>query len=196
MFGRKRSRSLVASPPVVPAAPVIEATSAEQPPPEDANAGAPERGFYFPPSREMLIGEGVSITGEIRNCGRLVIAGSFSGTLFASEVIVLTKASLNAVVVADRVDIFGSVTGEIVAADIVRFREDAVFDGRLVYGQMVVDPGAVLAGELSQHATEDEQRALEELASYSTSADDAIDLSSETRPGPPPPLPDLPALYG
>lgn len=166
MFGRKSSRSLVASP---PAAPVVHAVEPE--PAAPASQGEPDAsvtqgGFYFPPSGEMLIGEGVTLTGEIRNCGRLLIAGSFSGTLFATEVIVLTKASVNATIVADRVDVFGQVTGEIVAAETAQFRESAVFDGRLVYGQMVVDPGAELTGELSQVATEDEQRALEELASY------------------------------
>lgn len=166
MFGRKRSRSLVASPPAVPIAEAIEHSAADPAPPEEVDASAPGGGFYFPPSGEMLIGEGIAITGEIRNCSRLVIAGTFSGTLFATEVIVLTKASMNAVVVADRVDIFGSVTGEIVAAEIIRLRESAVFDGRLVYGQMLVDAGAELNGELSQAATENEQRALEELASY------------------------------
>lgn len=169
MFGRKSSRSLVVNPPAAPVAHAIEPAPADPAHQEAADASVASDGFYFPPAREMLIGEGVTLTGEVRNCTRLVIAGSFSGTLFASEVIVLSKASLSAVVVADRVDIFGHVTGEIVAAELVRFRESAVFDGRLVYGQMVVEPGAELTGELSQVASEDEQRALEELASYAGS---------------------------
>jgi cytoskeletal protein CcmA (bactofilin family) len=179
MFGRKRSRSVAASLPAVPIAEAIEHSAVDPAPPEDADASAAGSGFYFPPGGEMLIGEGVAITGEIRDCRRLVIAGTFSGTLLASEVIVLTKASLNADVVADRVDIFGSLNGEIIAAESVQFRESAVFDGRLVYGELLVDPGAQLSGELSQVATEEEQAALGQLESFSRSRDDTISLTGE-----------------
>lgn len=198
MFGRKRTRSVIESLPDAAMAHEIEADIPAAGAAVDTNADAQSSGFYFPPDREMLIGEGVAMAGEIRNCARLVIAGSFSGTLFASEVIVLTKAALTAVVVADRIDIFGSVAGEIVAAGHVRFRDSAVFEGRLVYSRMLVDPGALLTGELSQVATEDEQRALDELASYGAGA--APRDPGGTDDGPRGPRrrssQSLPALYG
>lgn len=179
MFSRKRPKSApsgqVSDPmPVVDAAAVGEAA---YPVGHDAHAASDD--VYFPSSHEMLIGDGIELTGDIRNCARFIIAGSFTGTLHASEVLVLSKASLNAVIVADRVDVFGQVAGEIVAADNVRFRDGSLFDGRLVYRRMLVDPGALLSGELSQFATEDEQAALDQLDAFSRTRDDTISLTGE-----------------
>jgi cytoskeletal protein CcmA (bactofilin family) len=127
---------------------------------------APPR--HYAPGHEVLIGAGVEFKGNIRNCERLVISGSVEGTLVASEVLIHSNATLNAAVVADRVDVFGTVSGRIIAVESVRFREGATFDGRLVYGKMIVETGATLTGDFSKSLDADEQQAVESLAAFQT----------------------------
>lgn len=179
MFSRKRSKKATAveAADLTPSA--VGPAEAGPPSPEAHDPGTATDDVFFPSAHEMLIGDGIEITGEIRNCARLVIAGTFTGTLHASEVLILSKASLNAAIVANRVDVFGQVAGEIVAAESVRFREGSLFDGRLIYRQMLVDPGALISGELSQYTSEDERAALDRLETFGQSSDDAISLTGE-----------------
>lgn len=118
---------------------------------------------HYAPSHNVLIGAGVEFRGELRNCARLVVSGTVTGTLVAEEVLIHQNANVDAAIIATRVDVFGKVGGRLVATESVRFRETASFDGRLVYSKLFVETGASLTGQFSRSLDADEQRAVEDL---------------------------------
>ncbi len=118
---------------------------------------------HYAPNHNVLIGAGVEFRGELRNCSRLVVSGTVTGTLVAEEVLIHQNANVDAAIIAARVDVFGKVEGRLVATECVRFRETASFDGRLVYSKLFVETGASLTGQFSRSLDADEQRAVEDL---------------------------------
>lgn len=134
-----------------PARPITAATSGHDVP------------QHYAPSHNVLIGAGVEFRGELRNCTRLVVSGTVTGTLVAEEVLIHQNANVDAAIIATRVDVFGKVEGRLVATECVRFRETASFDGRLVYSKLFVETGASLTGQFSRSLDADEQRAVEDL---------------------------------
>lgn len=152
MSPRKPSRILIAGRSVEPFSDLPEQRVPQSSALPQSPSGTPAASVphHYAPCNELLVGAGVQIKGEVRNCSRMIISGSFEGTLLASEVLVHRNAVLRAAVIADRVDVFGNVTGEILAAESIHFRDCAVFEGRLVCGELSVEPGASLSGDLSQ----------------------------------------------
>ena len=129
---------------------------------------------HYAPSHNVLIGAGVEFNGELRNCARLVVSGTVTGTLVAEEVLIHQNANVDAAIIATRVDVFGKVEGRLVATESVRFRETASFDGRLVYSKLFVETGASLTGQFSRSLDADEQRAVEDLDQSRTQRQESL----------------------
>ena len=112
----------------------------------------------------VVVGKGVQFKGEIWNCARLVISGDAEGTFSASEVVIHEDGTVHASIVAERVDIRGTVAGQLIAIEHATLSGSSSFDGRLVYGDLSLEPGASLTGDLSKELDPSEQAAAESLA--------------------------------
>ena len=183
MFPRKPSKILVNGEAVDPFGHADDRPARDTPvkmsdcaPPAHADRDVPQ---HYAPIHNVLIGAGVEFRGELRNCARLVVSGTVSGTLIAEEVLIHQNASVDAAVIAARVDVFGKVEGRLVATESVRFRERASFDGRLVYSKLFVENGASLTGQFSRALDADEQRAVDDLSNSTASRQQGLDQSPQ-----------------
>jgi cytoskeletal protein CcmA (bactofilin family) len=99
-----------------------------------------------PPETKTLIGEHISIKGDIRGEGDLVIEGSVKGSVRLEKyhLIVGSKGKVEAEVSAGNVTVSGRLTGNITALDKVSITKDADFNGEIKAKSISVEDGAYL----------------------------------------------------
>jgi len=98
----------------------------------------------------VLIGEGVHIKGEIRDCREIEIHGTVDGDLEAEVLIVHGNGVVEGNVNADRAEVHGSVNGDIS----VKYRLDVKSNGSVAgatkYGELSVEAGGRVVGSLDE----------------------------------------------
>ena len=101
---------------------------------------------------QVLIGEGVQIKGEIRECREIEIHGTMEGDLKADVVIVhetgLVKGNIN----TDRAEVHGSIDGEINVKFQLDVKATGSVAGKTKYGQLSVEAGGRVTGTLDGQA--------------------------------------------
>ena len=101
---------------------------------------------------QVLIGEGVQIKGEIRECREIEIHGTMEGDLKADVVIVhetgLVKGNIN----TDRAEVHGSIDGEINVKFQLDVKATGSVAGNTKYGQLSVEAGGRVTGTLDGQA--------------------------------------------
>jgi cytoskeletal protein CcmA (bactofilin family) len=99
-----------------------------------------------PPETKTLIGEHISIKGDIRGEGDLVIEGSVKGSVRLEKyhLIVGSKGKVEAEISAGNVTVSGRLTGNIIALDKVSITKDADFNGEIKAKSISVEDGAYL----------------------------------------------------
>lgn len=101
-------------------------------------------------SQPLVLGRWSSITGIIQYRGTIIVEGSYEADIRCETLIANETAELDGVVVADRVEISGSVRGEIYAKEIV-LKPTARVEAELVFTSLVLDEGAHFEGRSRQH---------------------------------------------
>jgi cytoskeletal protein CcmA (bactofilin family) len=99
-----------------------------------------------PAETKTLIGEHISIKGDIRGEGDLVIEGSVKGSVRLEKyhLIVGSNGKVEAEISAGNVTVSGRLTGNIVALDKVSITKDADFNGEIKAKSISVEDGAYL----------------------------------------------------
>lgn len=98
------------------------------------------------PETKTLIGEHISIQGDIRGEGDLVIEGSVKGSVRLEKyhLTVGPKGKVEAEITAGNVTVSGRLTGNILALDKVSITKNADFNGEIKAKSISVEDGAYL----------------------------------------------------
>lgn len=100
--------------------------------------------------RDVLVGRSVLVTGKMTVPGRVVVDGEVSGELQADEVVVRSGGRVKGLLKARRVDVSGTVDGDVVATERMVIEATGYITGTCVYGGgLTVRAGAVLQGQFS-----------------------------------------------
>jgi cytoskeletal protein CcmA (bactofilin family) len=100
------------------------------------------------------VGRTIAIRGEIRSGEDLTIEGRVDGPIFCerSAVVVAASARIAGDIIADDITVYGSVTGQLVATDIVDVRPGATVRGQVMSKRFILDPEAAFTGRVEpQH---------------------------------------------
>lgn len=100
------------------------------------------------------VGRTIAIRGEIRSGEDLTIEGRVDGPIFCerSVVVVAAPARIAGDIIADDITVYGSVTGQLVATDIVDVRPGATVRGQVMSKRFILDPEAAFTGRVEpQH---------------------------------------------
>jgi cytoskeletal protein CcmA (bactofilin family) len=105
----------------------------------------------FRPEQEnvVYVGAEVSLKGEISVSDLLVVDGDVDGDVVARAIVVGPSGSLRGRIVASEADIAGSVSDHLEVADLLIIRSTGRVEGRVSYGEIELEKGAVLTGDLS-----------------------------------------------
>ena len=105
----------------------------------------------------VLIGEGVKIKGEIRDCRLIEIHGTVEGDLEAEVLVVKEKGLLKGNIKTDMAEVHGSIDGDVSVKNLLDVRAKGSVAGKTEYGELSVHTGGRLVGTLDdQHAKKNE----------------------------------------
>jgi cytoskeletal protein CcmA (bactofilin family) len=133
-----------------------------------------------------FFGEGVTFKGSITAPERIVVHGTVEGDLVARDLLVGPTGTIKGNVKVDQADIQGKVLQNIEARVCLSLRKTGRIEGSAVYGDIEIEKGGVLAGEVSSIKGAGDAAKKADNAQRSTSAPIAFDTirsaASEPKP--------------
>ena len=105
-----------------------------------------------PHEGHVLIGEGVKIVGEIRDCRKLEIHGTVEGDLEAEELIVHENGLLKGSIKTDRAEVNGAIDGDISVTHLLDLKSKGSVAGNTQYGEISVETGGRIVGMVDDRA--------------------------------------------
>jgi cytoskeletal protein CcmA (bactofilin family) len=96
-----------------------------------------------------FFGEGVTFKGSITAPERIVVHGTVEGDLVARDLLVGPTGTIKGNVKVDQADVQGKVLQNIEARVCLSLRKTGRIEGSAVYGDIEIEKGGVLAGEVS-----------------------------------------------
>ena len=99
--------------------------------------------------RKLLVGEGLSLKGEIVSCDILVVAGKVEVTLTDGRLLEIQESGqFKGNVEIENADIAGRYDGDLVVHGRLTIRSTGRVGGRIKYGELEVNAGGQIIGEL------------------------------------------------
>ena len=95
------------------------------------------------------IGEGCVVSGRIEVPDTIVVDGTVEGDLTARYVKVGPSGVVKGNIVSTEADIFGAVAQNLGVKQLLTVRSTGRIDGTVIYGELQLEKGAVVTGELS-----------------------------------------------
>ena len=107
----------------------------------------------------VLIGEGVKIVGEIRDCREMEIHGTVEGDLEAEVLIVHGNGLLTGNVKTDRAEVHGSIDGDVSVKYLLDVKAKGAVSGKTEYGELSVETGGRVVGTLDERTAKKDKAA-------------------------------------
>ena len=96
----------------------------------------------------LIIGEGATIKGEIKEENEITIHGNVDGDIECKDLIVGKTGSIKGKIKADTLTVEGSVEGEINIKDLLKMMSSSQVSGKISYGSVQINEGGKLLGEI------------------------------------------------
>ena len=96
----------------------------------------------------LIIGEGATIKGEIKEENEITIQGNVDGDIECKNLIIGKKGSVKGKIKADTLYVEGSVEGEISVKELLKLMSSSYISGKINYGSLQINEGGKLIGEL------------------------------------------------
>lgn len=103
-----------------------------------------------PLADNVTIGATVSICGEVRSDADLTIDAHITGPIWCEnhEVVLNAGGEIAGDIIARDVTIYGRVTGQIIATDVVDIRAGAVVSGKVITRRFILEAGGAFQGRV------------------------------------------------
>ena len=116
------------------------------PPPAAAVASKPST---EPDTKKLIVGGGITLNGEIRTCDTLVVEGRVEAVLQECKNIeIMAPGEFKGAAEVDVADISGRFDGDLTARQRLIVRAGGRVLGKIRYGQLEIERGGVLSGEV------------------------------------------------
>lgn len=97
----------------------------------------------------ILIGDGVEVSGTFKVPGKAMVNGSLEGELFADELTVGPKGRLRGNVSVRRADIHGESYDSITVSEHLIIRSTGQIHGTTAYGKIEIERGGLITGHIA-----------------------------------------------
>ena len=115
----------------------------------DLSGVAAPRSSEVDPVRKLIVGRDISLNGEINTCDYLVVEGTVEARVREGKRIEITESGLfRGTVEIDEADIAGRFEGDITVRGRLRVRSTGRIEGKVQYGELEVEAGGQLEGEV------------------------------------------------
>jgi cytoskeletal protein CcmA (bactofilin family) len=99
-------------------------------------------------SNQMLVGREVSLSGKIAGCNRILVEGKVEATLECTTMDVAAPGTFNGTATVEDAVISGRFEGTLTVRKRLLIRESGQVSGTIRYGQLEVELGGKLAGDI------------------------------------------------
>ena len=96
----------------------------------------------------LIIGEGATIKGEIKEENEITIQGNVDGDIECKDLIVGKTGSVKGKIKADTLYVEGNIEGEINVRELLKLMSSSFISGKISYGSIQINEGGKLIGEL------------------------------------------------
>ena len=114
-------------------------------------------------SSSLMIGEGVTITGTIKADNEVNIQGTIDGDIDCNSVTINKSGNVKGKVKAETMTIEGKVEGEININSILHIKSKGNVSGKIFYGEIEIDTGGKLSGEINHRDKDNKQEEFKDL---------------------------------
>lgn len=114
--------------------------------------GASSHASYNPygSGRKLIIGEGITMSGEIEHCDHLIVEGTVQATLKDAKLLDISEAGVfYGTVDIEEATIAGRFEGDINVAGRLTVKASGVITGSIRYKELAIEAGAAIEGNLS-----------------------------------------------
>src|SRR6266513_1821836 len=99
--------------------------------------------------RTMIIGPGMSFSGEIGSCDRLIVGGSIKATLPKCQHVIIAETGVfSGHASTDNADVRGRFDGELVVRKRLLIRAGGHVSGNITYGEIEIESGGTMSGTI------------------------------------------------
>ncbi|HVC55198.1 MAG TPA: polymer-forming cytoskeletal protein [Stellaceae bacterium] len=139
-----------------PARPVGEAPRPAETMPRPAPSPAPAPRRSDAEARKLIVGREISLSGEITSCDKLIVEGSVEANLQNCQDVDIAESGLfKGSATIDDADVRGRFEGNLVVRKRLLIRASGRVSGTIRYGQLEIECGGQLSGDIQMHSGED-----------------------------------------
>ena len=103
-------------------------------------------------ARKLIVGRGISLSGEITSCDRLVIEGSVGANLQNCQHVEITETGVfNGNAAIDDIEVSGRFEGDLVVRKRLLIRASGHVSGTITYGEIEIEAGGKISGAIQAH---------------------------------------------
>ena len=101
--------------------------------------------------RTLIIGQGISLTGEVNSCDRLVVEGSIQATLQKCQHVIIAETGVfNGHASTENADVRGRFEGDLVVRKRLLIRAGGHVSGTVTYGEIEIEAGGGISGTIEK----------------------------------------------
>ena len=97
----------------------------------------------------LMIGEGVTIKGDIKSDNEVIIQGTVEGDIECNSITIDHSGNLKGKIKAENMTVKGKVEGEINVNNLLEIKSKGNASGKIFYGGIQIDEEGKLAGEIN-----------------------------------------------
>ena len=104
-------------------------------------------------ARTLVVGYELSVSGRVRSCDRLILAGSIETQISDCQTLIITRSGrFVGYAAADNADIHGCFEGDLIVRNRLLIRGTGKVSGMIVYGRIEIEYGAQIAGNFKSRS--------------------------------------------
>ncbi len=148
----KQGRPAPAMPPRVtgPFRPVTASAPAPGSPQQPIEQSVGSRGNEVD-RRTLIIGEGISLTGEVTSCDQLIVEGTIEAKLEKCQHVIIAETGVfNGNASTENADVRGRFQGELVVRKRLLIRAGGHVSGTITYGEVEIESGGKISGTIQE----------------------------------------------
>ena len=100
------------------------------------------------PNSALIIGEGATINGTIKENNEISIQGSVEGDIECKDLMVGKSGTLKGKIKTDSLSVEGNIEGELSVKGLLKLMSNGTVSGKITYGSLQIHEGGKLIGEL------------------------------------------------
>jgi cytoskeletal protein CcmA (bactofilin family) len=101
--------------------------------------------------RTLIIGEGISLSGEVTSCDRLIVEGTIEAKLEKCQHVIIAETGVfNGNASTENADVRGRFQGELVVRKRLLIRAGGHVSGTITYGEVEIESGGKISGTIQE----------------------------------------------